>query len=75
MNKNNEKIVHKVTGEIFTIESIDVYEKTTLIFTTCKKYFPVGDVFELSLIDNLMVGLNKNLETADNELIKFVNSL
>jgi hypothetical protein len=75
MYKVNEKIIHKITGEIFTIESIDVYNTITLIFTTCKKYIPIDEISSYSLISDLFSDIATNLEKIDNELIKFIDNL
>jgi len=75
MYEVNEKIIHKITGEILTIESIDVYSAITLIFTTCKKYLPIDEVSPFSLISDSLSDFYEEIEKMDNELIEFLNNL
>jgi hypothetical protein len=75
MFKVNEKVIHKITGEIYTIESIDVYDTIVLLFTTCKKYLQIDEVFKFNLLDNLLSDLEKSVDKMNDELIDFIDSL
>lgn len=75
MFKVNEKVVNGITGEIYIVDSIDVYDNVTLLYTTCKKYIPINDVVSFNPIKNSLSNLERKLEILDDELLEYLNNL
>jgi len=60
--EKGDKIIDKRDNSVEIVDSIDVYDTVTLVFTESKKYIPLSEIKEFTNLETLKEVLDNNPE-------------